>query len=204
MGSDEWVKQMQPTSDVVCLDTPEAIDAHLGPNSFIGEELKAHLLRRHADPRIPLRIRLTRPNAKAPTYATDGASGMDGYMAAFTHVRSDFHSEVGRAGLLPGQRVLCHLGIAAEIPPGYELQVRPRSGLALKHGVVAMLGTIDSDYRGEIGATLVNLGDDPYTLAIGDRVCQLVLAPVARARVEVVETLGETGRQAGGYGSTGR
>lgn len=203
MGSDEWVKQMQPTSDVVCLDTPEAIDAHLGPNSFIGEELKAHLLRRHADPRIPLRIRLTRPNAKAPTYATDGASGMDGYMAAWTAIESS-HQWIADLRLYPKQRALAHLGIAAEIPPGYELQVRPRSGLALKHGVVTMLGTIDSDYRGEIGATLVNLGDEPYTLAIGDRVCQLVLAPVARARVEVVETLGETGRQAGGYGSTGR
>ena len=146
---------------------------------------------------IPLRIRLTRPNAKAPTYATDGASGMDGYMASWG-------GDSDMVTLYPGQRALAHLGIAAEIPPGYELQVRPRSGLALKRGVVAMLGTIDSDYRGEISATLVNLGDEPYTLAIGDRVCQLVLAPVARARVEVVETLGETGRGEGGFGHTGK
>lgn len=162
--------------------------------------------------RIPeqptLRIRLTRPGAKLPTYATDGASGMDAYVAALqAHdwwVRRPSDAFPEQWPLDPGERILCQLGFAAEIPPGHELQVRPRSGLALKHGVVAMFGTIDADYRGEIGATLVNLGDEPYTLTVGDRVCQLVLAPVARARLVEVTELSETARGTGGFGSTGR
>jgi dUTP pyrophosphatase len=152
-------------------------------------------------PPVPIRFRLVRPNAKAPTYATAGASGMDGYMAAWAHT-----VDVMPLRMAPGVRALVHLGIAVEIPPGYELQVRPRSGLALRDGVTVLNapGTIDSDYRGEIGATLVNLGDEPVTLNIGDRVCQLVLAPVVRADMVQVEELGQTERGVGGFGSSGR
>lgn len=154
-------------------------------------------------PRAQVRYRLTRPNAKAPTYATAGASGMDGYVAAWRNEMGDAIDGCGMT-LDPGERVLCHLGIACEIPPGLELQVRPRSGLALKQGVVEMFGTVDSDYRGEIGATLVNLGSEPATIGIGDRVCQLVLAPVVRAEMVLADELGETKRGAGGFGSTGK
>lgn len=151
---------------------------------------------------VQLPYRLTRPNAKPPTYATAGASGMDGYVAAITGHPS-WVDGFSYYTLDPSERILCHLGIACEIPPGLELQVRPRSGLALKSGVVAMFGTIDSDYRGEVGATLVNLGSEPVTLAIGDRVCQLVLAPVVRAELCEVAELGETARGAGGFGHSG-
>lgn len=165
-----------------------------------------HPLMQNGVARLP--YRLTRPNAKPPTYATDGSSGMDGYVAAMRDpdwpkdCPSDDTSEPWQ--LDPGERVLCHLGVAFEIPPGLELQVRPRSGLALRDGVVAILGTVDSDYRGEVGATLVNLGDKPVTLAIGDRVCQLVLAPVVRAELVEVDTLTETVRGEGGFGHSGR
>lgn len=154
-------------------------------------------------PPTRVRYRLTRPNAKAPTYATAEASGMDGYVAAITGHPS-WVDGFSYYTLSPGERVLCHLGIACEIPPGLELQVRPRSGLALKQGVVAMFGTVDSDYRGEIGATLVNLGSEPVTLAIGDRVCQLVLAPVVRAEMVLAEELSQTLRGSNGFGSSGR
>ena len=154
-------------------------------------------------PPTRVRYRLTRPNAKVPTYATAGASGMDGYVAAITGHPS-WVDGFSYYTLDPSERVLCHLGIACEIPPGLELQVRPRSGLALKQGVVAMFGTVDSDYRGEIGATLVNLGSEPMTIAIGDRVCQLVLAPGVRAEMVVADELGSTERADRGYGSSGR
>ena len=133
---------------------------------------------------------------------------MDGYVAAMrgpdwpTSCPSDETAEPWE--LEPGERVLCHLGVAFETPPGLELQVRPRSGLALRDGVVAMLGTVDSDYRGEVGATLVNLGDKPVTLSIGDRVCQLVLAPVVRAELCEVAELAPSVRGSNGFGSSGK
>ncbi|MFW2351458.1 dUTP diphosphatase, partial [Qipengyuania sp.] len=96
-------------------------------------------------------------------------------------------------------------GLALAIPQGYEIQVRPRSGLALKHGITVpnTPGTIDSDYRGELKVILINHGADPFAIARGDRVAQLVLAPVTQAAWEAVETLDETARGAGGFGSTG-
>jgi dUTP pyrophosphatase len=97
-------------------------------------------------------------------------------------------------------------GLRVEIPPGWEVQVRPRSGLALRHGVTVANapGTIDSDYRGEVQVLLINLGSEPFTIRRGDRIAQLVLAPVGRARWREEETLGASGRGAGGFGSSGR
>ena len=108
--------------------------------------------------------------------------------------------------LAPGARAGVATGFALAIPDGYEVQVRPRSGLALKHGITCLNtpGTIDSDYRGEVKVILVNLGEDPFPIARGDRIAQLVPASVQRAALESVETLDDTVRGSGGFGSTGR
>lgn len=129
-----------------------------------------------------------------PTYHSDLASGMDVAAA----VSEPTVIEPGEIKLLPS-------GFAVAIEPGYELQVRPRSGLAIKHGVtiVNAPGTIDADYRGEVKIGLVNLGKEPFTINRGDRIAQLVLAPVCKASLQIVEKLDETNRQAGGFGHTG-
>ncbi len=108
--------------------------------------------------------------------------------------------------LEPGRRVLVPTGLAMAIPPGWEAQVRPRSGLALRHGVTVLNspGTIDSDYRGEVGVILIHHGEEPFTIKRGDRIAQLVFARVAEAAWCEVETLEESDRAAGGFGSTGR
>jgi len=107
--------------------------------------------------------------------------------------------------LAPGARHAVATGLAMAIPPGYEIQVRPRSGLALKHGITVpnTPGTIDSDYRGELKVILINHGSEPFVIARGDRVAQLVLAPVTRAAWHEVTQLDDTARGAGGFGSTG-
>ncbi len=107
--------------------------------------------------------------------------------------------------IVPGERRLLPTGLAVSIPCGYEMQVRPRSGLAVQHGitVVNSPGTIDSDYRGEIKVCLINLGEKPFTVYRGDRVAQLVVAPVAKCAVQLVDVLGDTGRGSGGFGHTG-
>lgn len=127
-----------------------------------------------------------------PAYATGGAAGMD-VVAAETLT------------LAPGARAAVATGFAVAIPEGYEIQVRPRSGLALKHGVTCLNtpGTIDSDYRGEVKVILANLGDAPFPIARGDRIAQLVPASVLRAELSEVEELDDTLRGAGGFGSTG-
>ena len=127
-----------------------------------------------------------------PAYASDGAAGMDVVAAETLTLR-------------PGARHAVATGFAMAIPPGYEVQVRPRSGLALKHGITCLNtpGTIDSDYRGEVKVILANLGDAPFPIARGDRIAQLVPAPVLRAELNEVATLDETARGAGGFGSTG-
>jgi dUTP pyrophosphatase len=127
-----------------------------------------------------------------PAYASDGAAGMD--VVAAEDVT-----------LAPGGRHAVATGFALAIPPGYEVQVRPRSGLALKHGISLpnTPGTIDSDYRGELKIIMINLGAEPFAIARGDRVAQLVVAPVQPARFIEVDTLDETSRGAGGFGSTG-
>ncbi|TCP98703.1 dUTP pyrophosphatase [Sphingomonas sp. PP-F2F-A104-K0414] len=128
-----------------------------------------------------------------PAYATEGAAGMD-VVAAETLT------------LAPGDRAAVATGFAIAIPAGHEVQVRPRSGLALKHGVTCLNtpGTIDSDYRGEVKVILANLGQAPFEIARGDRIAQLVPAVVLRATLAEVDTLDDTTRGAGGFGSTGR
>ena len=127
-----------------------------------------------------------------PAYATSGAAGMD-VVAAET------------VTLQPGQRHAVATGLALAIPPGFEIQVRPRSGLALKHGITVpnTPGTIDSDYRGELKVILINHGPDAFAIARGDRIAQLVLAPVVQAAWDEVDELDDTERGAGGFGSTG-
>jgi dUTP pyrophosphatase len=128
-----------------------------------------------------------------PAYATSGAAGMD-VVAAETLT------------LLPGKRAAVATGFAIAIPPGYEVQVRPRSGLALKNGITCLNtpGTIDEDYRGEVKVILANLGDESFEVVRGERIAQLVPAPVQRATLTLVDELEETQRGAGGFGSTGR
>ena len=127
-----------------------------------------------------------------PAYATQGAAGMDVLAAE-------------DVTLAPGARHAVASGFSVAIPEGYEIQVRPRSGLALKHGISVpnTPGTIDSDYRGELKVILINHGDTPFSIARGDRVAQLVLAPVTRAEWDEVAELDDTARGAGGFGSTG-
>lgn len=140
-----------------------------------------------ADPALPL-----------PAYETAGAAGAD--------LRANFAPE-RRDGvtLEPGQRALVPTGLVLEIAAGWEVQVRPRSGLALKHGVtlVNAPGTIDSDYRGPLGVILINLGESPYHVAHGDRIAQIVVAPAPQARFVEVGAVDATARGAGGFGSTG-
>jgi len=107
--------------------------------------------------------------------------------------------------LAPGARALVLTGVSIAIPPGFEGQVRARSGLAVKHGIalVNAPGTIDADYRGEIGVILINLGQEPFTIQRGDRIAQLVICPLAACQIEQVELLEDTARSTGGFGSTG-
>ena len=132
-----------------------------------------------------------------PAYETDGAAGMD--------LRAAVPEETP-VTLAPGGRALIPTGLKLAIPQGYEVQVRPRSGLALKHGVTCLNtpGTIDSDYRGEVKVILANLGAEDFVIARGDRIAQLVPAPVQRALLDEVAALEDTARGAGGFGSTGR
>src|SRR6478672_6165721 len=127
-----------------------------------------------------------------PDYATDGAAGMDVLSAE-------------DVTLAPGERWPVATGLAVAIPHGFEIQVRPRSGLALKHGISVpnSPGTIDSDYRGELKVILINHGAEPFAIHRGDRVAQLVLAPVVRVAWDEVDALDETDRGGGGFGSTG-
>jgi dUTP pyrophosphatase len=146
----------------------------------------------------PLKLRFRRlPWARGlppPAPASPGSAGCD--------LRAAVEEDLV---LPPGGRAAVPTGLVLEIPPGWEGQVRPRSGLALRHGVTLANapGTIDSDYRGEVQVLLVNLGDAPFTVHRGDRIAQLVLAPVGRVEWDEVEELGETERGEGGFGSTG-
>jgi dUTP pyrophosphatase len=133
------------------------------------------------------------PALELPRYESAAAAGLD--------LRTD-----EPVALAPGERALVGTGLSLEIPPGHEGQVRPRSGLAARHGVTLLNapGTIDSDYRGEVKVVLVNLGQAPVRFERGERIAQLVIAPVTRVTLQVTGALGETGRGAGGFGSTGR
>lgn len=133
-------------------------------------------------------------NVEIPAYQTDGAAGMD-LCAYLTEPIT----------LRPMERKLIPTGLKMELPHGFEAQVRPRSGMSIKHGITLIncVGTIDEDYRGELCVPVVNLSEESYTISNGDRIAQMVIAPVTRALVEVSEELSTTARGAGGFGSTG-
>lgn len=148
----------------------------------------------HSSSEVPVQVKRL-PHGQGldlPQYATAGAAGMDVVSAEAVTIA-------------PGARHAVATGLAFAIPSGFEIQVRPRSGLALKHGITVpnTPGTIDSDYRGEMKVILINLGADPFEVRRGDRVAQLVLAPVTRASWLPVQELDETARGEGGFGSTG-
>jgi dUTP pyrophosphatase len=170
-----------------------------------------------AAPEVCVRFKRLHPMAVLPEYKTAGAAGMD-LSACLAPVPSAVPSDgAGSAGvgsaarasgavvIGPGQIRLIPLGFAVAIPPGYEAQVRPRSGLATRWGVTVpnAPGTVDSDYRGEMMVALINLSREPFTVTHGMRIAQMVVAPVARARVVEVDDLEATARGAGGFGSTG-
>ena len=131
-----------------------------------------------------------------PAYESKGAAGMDLRAAV---------DEAAPLTLQPGKRALVPTGFIFEIPSGFEVQIRPRSGLAFKHGITCLNspGTVDSDYRGEVKVLLVNLGEEAFIIERGMRIAQMVIAPVTHANLREVPTLGETSRGAGGFGSTG-
>jgi dUTP pyrophosphatase len=141
-----------------------------------------------------VKVRKKAPQAVLPQYETEGAAGMD--LRAFT---------ADAIQIPPLGRVKIPTGLFVEIPPGFEGQVRPRSGLAFRSGVTVLNspGTIDSDYRGELEVIIINLGSEPFTVKNGDRIAQLVVSPVYRAEIAETETLSETKRGGGGFGSTG-
>lgn len=141
---------------------------------------------------MTVKVLRTDPAAQLPVYAHPGDAGMD--------VRS-----IEEVTLAPGARALIHTGLVLMLPPNAEAQVRPRSGLALKHGVTVLNtpGTIDAGYRGEVGVILINLGTESFVVEKGMKIAQLVVSPVAQAEVVEVASVDETDRGAGGFGSTG-
>lgn len=148
---------------------------------------------------VEVRIRRL-PQAKdlpLPAYQTEGAAGMDLRAAV---------AEDAPLRLPPGARALVPTGFAIGLPPGYEAQIRPRSGLAAKHGITCLNspGTVDSDYRGEVQVLLINLGPEAFEIRRGERIAQMLIAPVTRAAWREVEALEDTERGDGGFGSTGR
>jgi dUTP pyrophosphatase len=153
-------------------------------------------MRERAMPAIAVRILAHGEGLPLPTYQSAGAAGADLYAAL---------APDAKLVLEPGARLLVPTGIVLQLPEGFEAQVRPRSGIALHHGVTILNapGTIDCDYRGEVGVLLVNLGSEPFEIARGTRIAQLVIAPVTRAAFIATTQLDETARGDGGYGSTG-
>jgi dUTP pyrophosphatase len=144
-----------------------------------------------------IRFQKVHPDALLPTAQTAGSAGAD--------LSAVMPGGVSAQIMKPGARLLIDTGLKIAVPDGFELQVRPRSGLALKHGVTVLNapGTIDADYRGPLKVILVNLGEENFTIRTGDRVAQAVLAPITPFRGAIVETLDETARGEGGFGSTG-
>lgn len=152
----------------------------------------------HTDPRPPLNL-IRLPHGEGidlPAYQTRGAAGMD------LHAAVDGDAPLT---ILPGKRDLVPTGFVFEVPEGYEAQIRPRSGLAFKHGITCLNspGTIDSDYRGEVKVLLINLGEEPFEITRGMRIAQMVIAPSIQARIFETTEASETTRGTGGFGSTG-
>ena len=141
-----------------------------------------------------MKVRINSLSGIYPTYETEGSAGMD--------IRAYLEEPII---LEPGKRALIPTGLFMEFEPGYEVQIRARSGLSAKNGIglVNGVGTIDSDYRGEIKVALINLGEDAFTVRNGDRIAQMVIAPVVQAEIEAAEALSDTERGKGGFGSTG-
>ena len=165
----------------------------MAPNSKAAQPTK-----RSATPTAAVKIKRLahHKSLKLPKYETASAAGLD--LAAAVPAEKPLI-------LKPGQRALVPTGLVIELETGFEAQVRPRSGLALRHGVTVLNspGTIDADYRGEVGILLINLGQQPFTIERGDRVAQMVIAPVAQARLQTVKTVNTSKRGSGGFGSTG-
>lgn len=145
--------------------------------------------------KINLKFKKLHENVNLPSYQTEGAAGMD--LCAFLDEPITIKSL---------ERRLIPTGLKMEIPHGYEAQVRPRSGMSIKHGItlVNCVGTIDEDYRGELCVPVINLSTEEFTIHNGDRIAQMIIAPVTRANIEVVSELSETNRGEGGFGSTGK
>lgn len=145
--------------------------------------------------KINLKLQKLDENVTLPSYQTEGAAGMD--LCAFLKEP---------VTLEPLDRKLIPTGLKMELPKGYEAQVRPRSGMAIKHGItlVNCVGTIDEDYRGELCVPVINLSKEEFTILNGDRIAQMVISPVTKAKIEVVTQLSDTERGEGGFGSTGR
>jgi len=146
--------------------------------------------------KIEVSFKKSSPDVKTPEYKTDGSSGMD--LCAYIE-------DAPTITITPGQRTLVKTGISMVIPNGFEGQVRPRSGLALKNGITVLNtpGTIDSDYRGEIGIILINHGQESFNINNGDRIAQIIFSPVVKVNLSITENLDETIRGEGGFGSTG-
>jgi dUTP pyrophosphatase len=144
--------------------------------------------------KIALKIQMLPHACQVPTYATEGAAGMDLYAS----LENPFH-------IKPMQRFAVPTGLIFEVPQGYEAQIRARSGLSIKHGICLVngVGTVDADYRGEVKVLIINLGDKTYTINPGDRVAQAVISPVAKADISIVAEVTQTDRSSGGFGSTG-
>ena len=161
---------------------------------YIGPKIKLGNLSKELSPSLELKILKCHKEAQIPTYQTEGAAGMD-LCAALDEPCT----------IEPFERKLIPTGIKVEIPMGYELQVRPRSGLSIKAGItlVNCVGTIDEDYRGEICVPMINLSNTSYTINSGDRIAQMILAKVPKATIVEVSELSETQRGEGGFGSTG-
>jgi len=143
---------------------------------------------------IPVKV-INKSTNELPQYATALSAGLD--------LRANLESPIN---LAPGERKLVTTGLFLELPEGYEAQIRPRSGLAFKHGITVLNspGTIDADYRGEIMVLLINLGSETFTITHGERIAQIIVAPFQQVTWEPAHTLSETERGAGGYGSTGK
>ena len=170
----------------------ECLDCDFNGNFDTPEEAIAAWNRRQAM-EVTVKIWHEANTTAIPEYATVGSSGVDLSSAKYCIIQ-------------PNELTLIPTGIKLAIPEGYEGQVRPRSGLALNHRIIIpnAPGTIDSDYRGEVKVMLLNMGEEPFTIRLGDRIAQLVFVPVARAKFEAVKELDQTERGSGGFGSTGR
>ena len=144
---------------------------------------------------LKIRVKKLRPSAVLPEYQTEHSAGMD------------LHARIDKPIIIkPGERLLVPTGIAIVVPEGYEAQIRPRSGLAIKNGITMLNtpGTIDADYRGEINVILINHGQEDFTINNGDRIAQMVISKFEKAQWQEVKELDETIRGAGGFGSTGK